>query len=130
VKLIKDEGRSTTDSFHWPYKPKMAGELELGDWIIEMMTYRNKSIVVYPPGQLLFIDHYVRDPESRKERWVFHLEVPRRRETIPWKLFRRATKSLFGSNVLSSPRTKAIRDVQVADGLLGLWTAGGRVSRR
>jgi hypothetical protein len=128
--LVKGEGRSKTASFHWPFKPKMAGELELGDWIIEIMTKKDKSIVVYPPGQLLFIDHYIRDPKIGKERWVFHLEVPRRRETMTWKLFRRATKSFLGTSVPSLPRTKPIRDVQVADGLPGLWTAGGRVSRR
>jgi hypothetical protein len=128
-KLVKDESRSRTDSFHWRFKPKMASELELGDWIIQVVRYKDKSIVVYPPGQLLFIDHYVRDPERGQERWVFHLEVPRRRETTTWKNCRRATRSVLGRR-LSSPRTTPIRDVRVADALLGLWTAGGRVSRR
>lgn len=129
-KLVKDENRSTTDSFHWPFKPKMASELELGDWIIEMMTYKDKTIAIYPPGQLLFIDHYVRDSDNGKERWVFHLEVPRRRETMNWKEFCKRTKTRLGASMLSSPRTKPIRDVQVADNLLSLWTVGGRVSRR
>jgi hypothetical protein len=129
-KLVKDEGRSTTDSFHWPSRPKMANELELGDWVIEMITYKDNSILVSPPGQFLFMDHYVRDPASGKERWVFHLEFTRRRQTMTWKEFRRATKHLWGPNALSAPRTKAIRDVQMADGMLNLWTAGGRVSRR
>jgi hypothetical protein len=56
----------------------MASELELGDWIIQIVAYKDKSILVDPPSQLLLIDHYVRDPERRKERWVFHLEAPRR----------------------------------------------------
>lgn len=129
-KLVKDESRSTMHSFHWPSKPKMASDLEFGDWIIEVMTYKDKSILVYPPGQLLFIDHYVRDPESGKERWVFHLEAPKRGETMTWKEFGRATKSFFGSGASSKPRTRAIRDVQVADQMLALWTPGGRVSRR
>jgi hypothetical protein len=129
-KRVKDQTRSTTDSFHWPFKPKMASELGLSDWIIQIVAYKDKSILVDPPSQLLLIDHYVRDPERRKERWVFHLEVPRRGEKITWKEFARATKSLFQSSALSTPRTKPIRDVQVADGLLGLWTPGGRVSQR
>jgi hypothetical protein len=128
-KLVRDESRFTTDSFHWSHKPKMASELELGDWIIEVIRYKDKSIVVYPPGQLLFIDHYLRDPASSKERWVFHLAVPKRGETMTWKQFRAATKSLLGSG-LSSPRTRPIRDVHVADGLLTLWTASGHVLRR
>src|SRR5262249_26275054 len=34
-KLVIDRGRSATDSFHWPRKPKMANELDLGDWLIQ-----------------------------------------------------------------------------------------------
>jgi hypothetical protein len=110
-KLVKDETRSTTDSFHWPFKPKMASELELGDWMIQIVTYKDKSILVDSPSQLLLIDHYVRDQEPRKERWVFHIEVPKRGERMTWKEFARATKSLFGSSAPSKPRTKPIRDV-------------------
>lgn len=128
--LVKKKGRSITDSFHWPYKPKMANELALGDWIIQIITFKDKSILVYPPGQLLFIDHYVRDRQTSKERWVFHLEVPIHRETMTWSSFRRATKSLVGLSKLSAPRTMPIRDLQEADDVLILWTAGGRVSRR
>jgi len=129
-KLVKDESRSRMDSFHWPYKPRMAGELELGDWIIQTMTYEDKSIAVYAPGQLLHIDNYVRNSDSGKERWVFHLEVPRSGETLTWAEFRRAAKPMLGSNGVKMPRTRPVRDVAIADGLLGLWTPGGRVSRR
>jgi hypothetical protein len=129
-KLVKDQSRSTTTSFHWPYKPKMAGGLQKGDWIIQIVTYKEKSVLVYAPGQLLDVDHYFRDWDRGKERWVFHLEVPERGETMTWKAFRRATKSLFRSSAPSKPRTKPIRDIRVADELLGLWTPGGRVSRR
>jgi hypothetical protein len=129
-KLVKVQGRSTTTSFHWPYQPKMVRELDLGDWLIQIMTYDDKSILAYPPGQLLFVDHYVRNPDRGKKRWVFHLEIPKRGEPLTWKEFRRATKSVLGLGALSKPRTKPVRDIQVADGLLSLWTQGGRVSRR
>jgi hypothetical protein len=128
--LVKDRVHSTTDSFHWSYKPKMASELEFGDWIIQIVTYKDKSILVYPPGQLLYIDHYLRDPKRGRERWLFHLEVPKSGETMTWKRFSRVTKSFFDSSAPSKPRTKPIRDIQVADGLHCLWTPGGRVSRR
>lgn len=129
-KLVKGEAQSKTDSFHYPFKPKMASELEFGDWVIQVTTYWDKRIVVSPPGQLLFIDNYVRDIDSGKERWVFHLEVPKRGETMIWKEFRRAARSVLGAGALTAPRTKPIRGVQDADSLLGLWTPGGRVSRR
>jgi hypothetical protein len=129
-KLLKDENRSTADSFHWSQKPKMASELELGDWIVQAMTYHDKTTVVFPPGRLLFIDSYVRGAKGRKERWVFHLEVTKRRETMTWKQFRRATKSLPALSTFSAPRTRPIREVEIADAILGLWTEGGRISRR
>lgn len=126
--MIKDTARCKTDSFHWPYKPKMANELEFGDWVIQVITSKKKNILVYPPGQLLFVDHYMRDVDSGKERWVFHLEVPIRGETLPWKKFRHAAKDILGKRTL--PRTRPVLDVHAADQLLGLWTPGGRVSRR
>ena len=126
-KLVKDQARSSTTNFHWSYKPKMASELEFGDWIIQIVAYEDKSVLVYAPGQLLVVDHYVRDSERGKERWVFHLEVPKRGETMTWKKFRRAAKSFPAP---TKPRTKPIRDIQIADEVLGLWTHGGRVSRR
>jgi hypothetical protein len=129
-KLIKDEGASKIDSFHWSCKPKMANELKRGDWVIQVMTSKDKSIVVSPPGALLAIDKYVRNVATGKERWVFHLEVPRRGEFMTWKEFRRAARTVLGSGGMPSPRTKPIRDTQVADSLLRLWTPRGRVARR
>jgi hypothetical protein len=61
---------------------------------------------------------------------VFHLEVPRRGEWLTWAKFRRAAKPLLGPKALEAPRTRPVRDIATADGLLGLWTPGGRVSRR
>ena len=126
-KLGKAETRSKTDSFHYTHKP--AHETELGDWVIEVMTHTDATITVYPPGQIIFIDSYVRT-KSGKERYVFHLEVPKRGESMSWAKFRRAAKSVLKTAELAAPRTRPIRDVQVADGLLRLWTPGGRVSRR
>ena len=128
--FVKDDGRSQVDSFHWSFKPRMADELELGDWIIQCMTWKDESITIHAPGQLLHVDHYVRNSSSGKERWVFHLEVPRRGESLSWAHFRRAAKSLRGPKGVEAPRTKAVRDVAIADGLLRLWTPGGRVSQR
>jgi hypothetical protein len=128
--LVKDNERSRLDSFHWACKPRMAGELVMSDWVIQVMTWKDKSVTVHAPGQLLHIDHYVRDSDSGKERWVFHLEVPRRGESLTWAEFRRAAKKLLGPKGVEAPRTRPVRDVTVADGLLGLWTPGGRVSRQ
>jgi hypothetical protein len=129
-KRLKDRGHSEPDGFHWPYRPRMADELELGDWIIQVITDKDKVVTVYPPGQLLFIDHYIRNSDSARQRYVFHLEVPKRGETMSWTEFRRTAKSLLKSGKLVAPRTAPIREAQVADRFLALWTPGGRLSRR
>lgn len=128
--LIKDSVRSETDSFHWSSKPKMADELEFGDWVIEVITYKDKTILVYPTAQLLFIDHYIRESKSGKQRYVFHVETPKRGQTLTWKEFCKKAKSILGLRELSKPRTQPIRDIQIADELLRFWTPGGRVAKR
>ena len=77
-KRVKNKQRSETTSFHWPSKPKMADELQVGDWFIEVLTKKDKSILVNPPCQLLLVDNYVRNARPRKERWVFHASEPQR----------------------------------------------------
>jgi hypothetical protein len=94
------------------------------------MTNKDMTITVYPPGRLLFIDTYVRDLESGKKRYAFHLEVPKHGKTMRWEDFRRAAKSILKTDKFTAPRTRPIRDVQEADRLLALWTPGGKPSRR
>jgi PLD-like domain len=49
-KLLRKEVPSNSVSFHWPHKPSMANELELGDWIIQVFTDKDGAITVDPPG--------------------------------------------------------------------------------
>ncbi len=127
--LLKAAQRSKTSSFHWPYKPKMADELEAGDWIIQVLKRRDNSIVVYPPGQLLLVDSYIRDRKKKRGRWVFHVEMPIRSQTLVWRRFQRAAVRFLKNIALAKPHTMPIRDVQAADSFLSMWTAGGRVAR-
>jgi hypothetical protein len=128
-KRSEDERRTEIESFWWPSEPKMSTELEFGDWIIRAMQYKDKTINVYPPGQFLHLDRYVRDPVSARERFVFYLEIPKRGEAMAWEEFRDAAKLLLTTAKLDSPRTRRVRDVQVADSLLALWTPRGRFAR-
>jgi hypothetical protein len=127
--LVKNAASSKTGGFHWPYKPKMASELEPGDWIIQTIKSKDGSVLVHPPGQLLLIDSYIRDPRSGKERYVFHLELPRRGETLTWDEFHTAAKALSWPTKLLR-RTRPVRNPDDADALLRLWTPTGRISRR
>jgi hypothetical protein len=128
-RLVKNAVSSKTGGFHWPYKPKMASELETGDWLIQTIKSKDGSVLVHPPGQLLLIDSYVRDPKSGKERYVFHLELPRHGETLTWDEFHTSAKALSSQTKLLR-RTMPVRNPDDADELLRLWTPTGRVSRR
>jgi hypothetical protein len=124
----KKQAQSKLDTFHWSYKPRMADESGPGDWFLQVIKDKD-SITVYPPGQLLLLDHYIRDRKPRKERYVFHLEMPSRCETMTWAQFRRATRSSLGYDPTTKPRTLPIRDVPTADAILKLWTPSGRRSQ-
>lgn len=127
-KLIKDKGQSNLESFRWSHKPKMADELEQGDWIIQCVKHEDKSITVYPPAQLILIDSYIRNKENGKERYVFHLESPKNGQIMDWKTFRKKLNSILSTNK-KNPPTIAIRDISQADELLRLWTPKGRIAR-
>ncbi|HHT9161985.1 MAG TPA: phospholipase D-like domain-containing protein [Candidatus Brocadiia bacterium] len=128
-KLIKDTSRSKLSNFWYSYKPKMADELQMGDWIIQCIRHEDKSISVLPPGRLRWIDKYIRNTRTRKERYVFHLELPKRGQEMDWKDFRAKTKVILGQET-RLPRTKPVRDIKKADDLLRLWTPGGRIAGR
>jgi hypothetical protein len=127
-KLIRDSDRCETDSFHWSRKPKMADYLEIGDWLVQVIRYKDQTTVVHPPGQLLLLDNYARG--AGKKRWVFHLEVPKRGQMIDWKKFRQRARSALGTNAQPTPRTRPITDVRAADSILSMWTPGGRLARK
>ena len=127
-KLIKDPATTKVESFYWPSKPLMASQLVTGDWIIQAMTLKSKRIRVYPPGQFLSMDHYPRGETPDKERWVFHIEVPRSGQGMTWSRFRNIARQLPGLEKWTSPRTRAIKDNDVADKLLALWTSTGELA--
>lgn len=126
--LIKDTKKSELETFHMPYKPKMADEIETGDWVIQCVTHKNKSITVYPPARLISTDHYIRNKKG-KERYLFHLESLKRDKNLSWKKFQKALTSILGKEI-NQPRMMAIRETQDADELLRLWIPKRKVSRK
>lgn len=130
AKLVKDKKRFETDSFWWPRKTKMADELEMGDWIIRCLRQEDGTVRVYPPGQFLLLDSYVRDRRTGKMRFVYHLEVPARGQSYTWGQFTQKAKTGLNPKQRKKPRTTAVRDPLIADALLGLWTETGYIARR
>lgn len=107
----------------------MCSELEVGDWIIMAMKHKDKSISVSPPGKFRHLKRYVRNPASNRERFLFYLSIPPLGEDMTWQEFRAKAKSLLPTAKLDSPRTRPVRDDQVADQLRALWTRRGRIAR-
>lgn len=128
-KLIEAIQKSKAIDFTWSRKPRMANELERGDWVIQVVKQEDGRILVFPPACFLLADHYVRDKSTGKERWIFHLAAPVRQQAMPWTTFRTRLRLILHQPNLDRPRTMPIRSEQFADRLMKLWTAGGRVSR-
>lgn len=128
-KHLKDKELSFVESFRYPSKPKMADELEQGDWIIQCVKHSDKTISVFPPAQLILIDHYIRDKETGKERYVIHLESLKGGQEMDWKAFRKNMNAIL-STKKKYPPNMAIRDSKQADELLQLWTPKGRIPRK
>ena len=106
----------------------MADELDCGDWIIQATKQLDGSIWVQPPAQLLLVDNYVRDKNTGKERYVFHLEIPKGGQAMSWSTFRKRAKTVLKTEL--ARRTKAVRDSDQADAFLRMWTARGRLPRK
>ena len=125
--LIKDQEQSKLYDFLWPVRPKMADELSPGDWIIMMIKDDDENILVSPPGQFLHLHQYIRDKKNKKYRYVFHLEVPKYGRAVPWGQFKKTAKSIVNRLNLTKPKTMPIRDHEIADSLLALWSEKGRM---
>lgn len=122
---IRDKAECEVNSCWWSVKPKMASELEPGDRIIRILRQKDGQIMVYPPGAYLEANHWVRRTRPRRERWVFHIEIPVRGQPIPWGRFRQTAASVLSLRRQASPRTTPVRDGAAADHLLNLWTPAG-----
>jgi len=127
-KIINDKRQSVLESFRWSGKPKMADELEIGDWFIQCVEHSDKSISVYPPAQLILLDHYATNKTTGKERYIFHLEASKNGQKMDWKIFCKKLNKILSTNK-KKPPTMAIRNIQQADELLRLWTPTGRIAR-
>lgn len=126
--MIKDSGRSEIQNFNHRGTGRITKSLEMGDWIVSVSKYEDGSIRVSPPTQFLYKVGGV-DPLG-KQYTVFYSEGPKRGSELSWNQFKRAAKPFLGSRHLLRPKTMPIPKIEIADRLLGIWTAGGRISKR
>lgn len=126
--MISDSDRSEIQSFNWRGNCRIGDSIELGDWIITATKYEDGSVLVSPPAQFLYKTADV-DPEGKRYT-VFFSEGPKRGSELSWSQFKRAAKPFLGPRHLLRPKTMPVPKIEIADGLLGIWTAGGRISKR
>lgn len=120
--------KSETASFHSKSELRILSDLQKGHWIVLVTKYDDGTSEVAPPGQFLFIDSYVRDKQKKLNRWVYHLEVPAKEQTMSWKKFKQRLQTNTHFKVSDKPRDRAVSDVKIADGILRMWSDNGNVS--
>ncbi len=114
---------SEMDSFWWTERPAFAADIRPGDWVIEVLCYKNGTIQVMAPAQFLWLDRYSRG--KGKHRYVFHVERPRRGQSASWSAFRKAIPAAYRSHYVK-PRQRRISNSGETASLLSLWTLAGR----
>lgn len=128
-KRLKKKATTEIDSFHWSRKPRMADQLETGDWVIRAITQKQSGKTkVHAPARFLDCYHYPRGKALDKERWIFYVEVPTSSQSMSWSRFQRFARALPGLEKLKTARTRSIQDETVADQLLKLWTPAGTIA--
>ena len=125
---MKDSERSEIQSFRWTGTCRIGDKLELGDWVIQAVTQEDKTILVSPPAQFLSKISEI-TPRGRCIT-VLSFEAPKGGSGVSWNQFRQAAKPYLEPRRLLRPRTIPVREIDSADGLLRIWTAGGRISKR
>jgi hypothetical protein len=108
---------------------KMEKELWLDDLVLQVITRKDKSLVVFPHQRVLDFQTYPRDQESTKIRFVVYMKTPRRREEMEWERFCTKAKSIIGEKNLISHRTRQIDDRSAISGLQAFWKPNGRISQ-
>ena len=123
---LKDYRKTKVDTIRWTGQSKIVKKIKMGDRLIQCIKHKDGRVFVYPPARLILIDHYT---VEHKDRYLFHLESPKRGQPMAWSEFRKVLGSLLGRQI-SRPRHTLVRDPEQADALLRLWTPSGRISRR
>jgi hypothetical protein len=119
--VLHYDGPTESVGCWWTRKPKWLDELVPGERIIVVLKNKDKTITVRPPGKFMRLKI---GQEPGRNYFGLSIEIPEREE-VEWEEFSSAAKSLLTAARLDPPRTKEIRDLEVADSLLDLWTSDG-----
>jgi hypothetical protein len=107
-------------------KPKFLRSIRLGDWVVDC-TKDGGSRYVGPPARVLGEEEWTSARGTKK--LVLMLESPLRGESIPLRDFRRKIKSIESKLDHPNPRTRPILRDDLADKILRLWSANGKIAK-
>jgi hypothetical protein len=107
-------------------KRKFLRSIRVGDWVVDAMK-DGATRYVGPPLRVLGQEDWA---DSRGTRHaVLMLESPTDGESMVLSQFRKKIRSAEPKLDHSNPRTRPIHSNELADRILRLWTASGKISK-
>jgi hypothetical protein len=126
ARQLKRSNGTCADYVHYPSKPSYFDDIRVGDWIVTCVADSDGERDVWPPQQVLGQESYPRG--QGKHRYLLNCEAEDGAEPMPLSQFRRHIRSTVPKLDTERPRTMAITNIESADSILSLWTAGGRIA--
>lgn len=128
AKRLQQSKGTHADYIHNPTKPGYFDKIRDGDWIVTCIADTGGKRYVHSPQQVIGHESYSRG--QGKRRYLLLSEAPDRGQRMPLSQFRPSIRSVVPQLDTERPRTMAITDIETADRILGLWTAGGRIAKQ
>jgi hypothetical protein len=126
-KMRRRPAQTEVDQVNYPSKLQLMSAMKPGDWAITCIR-DSRGADVWAPQQLLSIESYPR--QLGKQRWVVQFEAPKHRQSVRLTQFQQGVRGIMKKAPWNGRRTRPIRDDQVADSILRLWTQSGKPSLR
>jgi hypothetical protein len=126
AKRLQHSKGTHADYLHNAIKPRYFDEIRAGDWIVTCIADSAGIRFVHSPQQVIGHESYSRG--RGKRRYLLLSEAPDQGQTMPLSQFRRHIRGTVPKLDTERPRTMAITSIEIADTILSLWTAGGRIA--
>ena len=125
---LKNPKSTEVDWIRYKNKPSYLDKIHEGDWIIYKFQWKDKSIDVFPPHQVLAIGNYI--GQNGKPTYLLLFEAWQNEESYSWSRFKRIAHKkvpMFKNDIL---RVQRIKNRDESDFIQRLWTPKGRKARR
>jgi hypothetical protein len=126
-KRTQEAHHTYVDSIRYTVKPKYYDYIREGDWVIQCLTLPGNRREVCPRARVL--QKGVVQPAGLRKRYLLTLEEPEDGEIMTWSAFRKRVHATCPVLDRRQPRTVPLRDADMADAVLRVWTPPGRVAK-